>query len=115
MVSNGIGKTSFVEALAYCSGHPPSGLCVAATRYPISSLKKSTIAVRSIPPSSVALRRHRTQLLDTLVRRLLSPTSAPPYVADAVVLVVNAATGVRERSATVWSLSRPLSFLAWCL
>ena len=108
VVSNvGSGKTSLVEALAYCSGHLSS---------PGSVLAGNTVS--DFEPEEI---HHRSSFNTTVVRcsydgtvlNLLDTPGAPAFVADvrsalrvadAVVLVVNAATGVRSDLQRVWSL-----------
>ncbi len=108
VVSNaGSGKTSLVEALAYCTGTLTS---------PGSVLTGNTVS--DFEPEEI---RHHTSLNTSVLRcshegivlNLLDTPGAPSFaadvraalrVADAVVLVVNAATGVRSDLQRVWSL-----------
>ncbi len=110
VVSNaGSGKTSLVEALAYCAG---------SLSAPGSIQAGSTVS--DFEPEEI---HHRTSLNTGVLRclfketvlNLLDTPGSPSFVAevrsalrvaDAVVLVVNAATGLRSDLQRVWSLIR---------
>ncbi len=108
VVSNaGSGKTSLVEALAYCTGTLSS---------PGSVLAGNTVS--DFEPEEV---HHRSSFNTTVLRccyngtvlNLLDTPGAPSFVADVraalriadgVVMVVNAATSVRSDLQRMWSL-----------
>ncbi len=108
VVSNaGSGKTSLVESLAYCAGHLSA---------PGSILAGSTVS--DFEPEEI---HHRTSLSTGVLRcpykdivlNLLDAPGSPSCmaeirsalrVADGVVLVVNAVTGVRSEIQRLWSL-----------
>ena len=110
VVSNaGSGKTSLVEALAYCAGSLSSP----------GSIQAGT-TVSDFEPEEL---HHRTSLNTGVLRclykdiqlNLLDTPGSPSFVAevrsalrvaDGVVLVVNAATGLRSELQRLWSLIR---------
>ncbi len=110
VVSNaGSGKTSLIEALACCAGSLPSP----------GSIQAGT-TISDFEPEEI---HHRTSLHTSVVRclchdivlNLLDTPGSPSCiaevrsalrVADGVVLVVNAATGVRSDLERLWSLIR---------
>ena len=108
VVSNaGSGKTSLVEALTYCTGTLTS-LGSVLTGNTVSDSEPEEIRHHSSLNTSVLRCSH-----DGIVLNLLDTPGAPSFaadvraalrVADAVVLVVNAATGVRSDLQRVWSL-----------
>ena len=108
VVSNaGSGKTSLVEALAYCTGTLSSPGSVLAGNT-VSDFEPEEIQHRSSFNTTVLHCSH-----DGIVLNLLDTPGAPSFVADvraalrvadAVVLVVNAVTRVRSDLQRVWSL-----------
>lgn len=110
VVSNaGSGKTSLVEALACCAGSLSSpGSIQAGTT--VSDFEPEEIQHRTSVHTGVV----RCLCHDTVLNLLDTPGS-PSFiaevrsalrVADGVVLVVNAATGVRSELQRLWSLIR---------
>lgn len=108
VVSNaGSGKTSLVEALAYCTGTLASpGSVLAGTT--VSDFEPEEVHHRSSFNTSVLRCSHNGTVLN-----LLDTPGAPSFVADVraalriadgVIVVVNAASGVRSDLQRIWSL-----------
>lgn len=108
VVSNaGSGKTSLVEALAYCTGTLASpGSVLAGTT--VSDFEPEEVHHRSSFNTSVLRCSHNGTVLN-----LLDTPGAPSFVADVraalriadgVIVVVSAASGVRSDLQRIWSL-----------
>ncbi len=108
VVSNaGSGKTSLVESLAYCTGTLSSPGSVLAGNT-VSDFEPEEVHHRSSFNTTVLRCSHNGTVLN-----LLDTPGAPSFVADVraalriadgVVMVVNAATGVRSDLQRLWSL-----------
>ncbi len=108
VVSNaGSGKTSLVEALAYCTGTLASlGSVTAGTS--ASDFEPEEIHHHGSFNTTVLRCSHNGVVLNILdtpgAPSFMADVRAALRVADAVVVVVNAATGVRSDLERVWSL-----------
>ncbi|MBS0171964.1 MAG: elongation factor G [Nitrospira sp.] len=108
VVSNaGSGKTSLVEALAYCTGTLASLGSVTAGNT-VSDFEPEEIHHHSSFNTTVLRCSYNGMVLNLLdtpgAPSFMADVRAALRVADAVVLVVNAATGVRSDLERVWSL-----------
>ena len=110
MVSHaGSGKTSLVEALAYCAGSlsAPGSIFTGTT---VSDFEPEEIHHRTSVNTAVlrcSYHDHLLQLLDTPGSpSFIGETRSALRVADGVVLVVSAVTGVRSALQRLWSMIR---------
>ncbi|MCS6317255.1 MAG: elongation factor G [Nitrospira sp.] len=105
----GSGKTSLVEALAYCAGSlsAPGSIFTGTT---VSDFEPEEIHHRTSINTTVlrcSYHDHILQLLDTPGSpSFIGETRSALRVADGVVLVVSAVTGVRSALPRVWSMIR---------
>jgi elongation factor G len=105
----GSGKTSLVEALAYCAGSlsAPGSIFTGTT---VSDFEPEEIHHRTSVNTAVlrcSYHDHLLQLLDTPGSpSFIVETRSALRVADGVVLVVSAATGVRSALQRLWSMIR---------
>ncbi len=105
----GSGKTSLVEALAYCAGSlsAPGSIFTGTT---VSDFEPEEIHHRTSVNTAVlrcSYHDHLLQLLDTPGSpSFIGETRSALRVADGVVLVVSAVTGVRSALQRLWSMIR---------
>lgn len=105
----GSGKTSLVEALAYCAGSlsAPGSIFTGTT---VSDFEPEEIHHRTSVSTAVlrcSYHDHILQLLDTPGSpSFIGETRSALRVADGVVLVVSAVAGVRSALQRVWSMIR---------
>ncbi len=110
VVSNaGAGKTSLVEALAYCTGHLPiPGSVPEGTT--VSDFEPEEIRHRTSFNTGVlhcTVQSHILNLLDTPgASSFAAETRTALRAADGVILLVNAAMGVRGDVQRLWGLIR---------
>ena len=110
----GSGKTSLVEALAYCAGSlsAPGSIFTGTT---VSDFEPEEIHHRTSVNTAVlrcSYHDHLLQLLDTPGSpSFIGETRSALRVADGVVLVVSAVTGVRSALQRLWDVLGALDAL----